>query len=60
MKKQKQLCVDLFCPDAVHHIMTVLKRMGWQWGNPNEHGYMPVEIPVEDEALFHFLENSFS
>ena len=56
----KKLCVDLFCPDAVYHIMAIIKRMGWDCGDPDEHGYMTVTIPAEDEALFHFLENSLS
>lgn len=53
----KTLCISCLCPDAAVLAIEIINRMGWAHDDPDEHGNILVNVPVEDEELFDFLDN---
>jgi hypothetical protein len=45
------------CADAVYMAIQIIERIGWCHDDIDEDGNMLVNVPIEDEHLFDFLDN---
>ena len=54
----KRLDVSALNEDGHRDCMMIVDRMGWCYDYIGEGVYL-VNIPIEDEGLFYFLDNCF-
>lgn len=53
----KTVYTSSLCADAVYMAIQIIERMGWCHDDIDEDGNMLVNVPIEDEHLFDFLDN---
>lgn len=54
----KKLNLSVLHEDAQCDCMEIVDRMGWCYDYIGEDTYL-VNVPIEDESLFDFLDNCF-
>ena len=54
----KKLNLSVLHEDAQRDCMEIVDRMGWCYDYIGEDTYL-VNVPIEDESLFDFLDNCF-
>lgn len=52
----KTLFLSALCADAAYAALQIVERMGWAHDDPDENGNILVNVPIEDEHLFDFLD----
>lgn len=53
----KTVYTSSLCADAVYMAIQIIESMGWCHDDIDEDGNMLVNVPIEDEHLFDFLDN---
>lgn len=54
----KRLDLSFLTEEGQRDCMKIVERMGWCYDYIGEDTYL-VNIPIEDESLFYFLDNCF-
>ena len=52
----KTICLKSLHALAAESALEILKRLGWAYDEMDENGLIRVDLPIEDEYLFDFLE----
>lgn len=55
----KKIDVSCFNKEDLYSVMKVLSRMGWCFDYHDTDGEIVVNVPIEDEELFDFLDIYF-
>ena len=54
----KRLNLSVLNEEGQRDYMKIVERMGWCYDYIGEDTYL-VNVPIEDESLFYFLDNCF-
>lgn len=54
----KRLVLSILTEEGQRDCMKIVERMGWCYDYIGEDTYL-VNVPIEDENLFYFLDNCF-
>lgn len=54
----KKLNLSVLNEEGQRDCMKIVERMGWCYDYIGENTYL-VNVPIEDESLFYFLDNCF-
>lgn len=54
----KRLDLSFLTEEGQRDCMKIVERMGWRYDYIGKDTYL-VNVPIEDESLFYFLDNCF-